>query len=210
MKWLLIPGWSTDTEIFSHYLDLLNENTTYSWGFSTDSQASKDEETLSFLNEDYSVLCYSMGILKALELSIQNPPKKIISICGFPSFCNSDKRRTMQINLMIRGLKKNHQKVITDFRKTAGLSDVENKTWNVNNLAKGLVNLRDSDFSDSSETRKLDILLIEGIQDAIVPNNISQRLLTGPGNRQSISVEGGHGIIESQINEIRQILKDNI
>ena len=137
------------------------------------------------------------GDLKALELSQNKLPHRIISICGFPSFCNDDKRRKMQINLMLRGLKKDPLKVLNDFRSTAQLTKTEVQKWNLENLEKGLLSLRDLDFSNVSETRKLDILLIEGIQDAIVPDNISQRLLTGPGNRQSISVEGSHGIIRN-------------
>ena len=210
MKWLLIPGWSTHPSIFSSYSKLFTDQVGYNWGFEESKNRTSDAEIAEILKDDYSILCYSMGTLKALELSLTHKPKKIISIGGFASFCNNNKRRAMHINLMLRGLKKDHKKILDDFAKNAQLSEPKSCKWNLSNLESGLISLRDDDFSTISKSSNLDILLIEGIQDAIVPNDISQKLLNGPGSRNSVQIDGGHGMVETNVNEISRIISDNL
>ena len=111
---------------------------------------------------------------------------------------------------MLRGLKNSPEKIISDFAKSADLAEAKNEGLVIENLEKGLIDLRDQDFSDFCKTSKLDILLIEGIQDAIVPSSISSALVEGPGNRSTLRLEGNHGIIETNKSDLRQIIGNNL
>ena len=60
MKWLLIR-WSTDTEIFSPYTDLMKRVNALLMGFSNDRQPSQDHKILDSLSDDYSVCAIPWG-----------------------------------------------------------------------------------------------------------------------------------------------------
>ena len=100
MNWLLIPGWSTSPTIFSPYLKIFNNPIMYNWAFKKNETESLDSVILEQVNKNYSILCYSLGCLKALELSQKLKPNKIISIGGFTSFCDNDKKRKAHVNLI--------------------------------------------------------------------------------------------------------------
>ena len=149
-----------------------------------------------------------MGTLKALELSQYKKPAGIISVGGFPYFCGPDeqtRRRTMQISRMIKAFKNQPNQTLNDFYKNSQLAfDLDIESIALDEYERGLNYLKASDYSNISQTTKLDIQLIEGIQDAIVPQATSRVLMDGPGNRQVHQLEGGHGLLQNNIEEMSQ------
>ena len=153
-----------------------------------------------------------MGTLKALELSQIRKPEKIIAIGGFNSFCapqDIERHRKMSVNLMLKGLSRNTKKVLDEFYTNARLSPREQTAHqDTDSLKKGLSYLRDTNYSEISDSTKLDIHLIEGIQDAIVPEATSRMLLEGPGQRHLHTLAGGHGVLENNIKEMSRLLRE--
>ncbi|MCM8534433.1 MAG: hypothetical protein NE334_00695 [Lentisphaeraceae bacterium] len=208
MKWLLIPGWATAPDIFEPYLDLISSPLLYNWGFETNSSISDDERILNELEDnDFGIISFSMGCLKSLEISQKLKPKKLIFIGGFSNFCGTSNRsqRQAQIGLMIKGLHSNPQKVLKRFYLGSQINESQLKgELNTDNLIKGLEKLKNDDFSSISNSLKLENHLIQGIQDAIVPNDIYQTII----GEQTIvhEIEGGHGMLDNNRESVRRLL----
>ncbi|MCM8530597.1 MAG: hypothetical protein NE330_05490, partial [Lentisphaeraceae bacterium] len=166
MKCLLIPGWATSPNIFEPYLDLFDSPIRYDWGFTENSNQSDDATILDQLREkDFAIVSFSMGCLKSLEFTKILPPSKLIFIGGFSKFCGIQKKaqRELQIDLMIKGLHNNPQKVLKRFYLGSQISNSQlSGELNLGNLIKGLEKLKNDDFSAISNSLKLENHLIQG------------------------------------------------
>lgn len=208
MKLLLIPGWATSPDIFKPYLDLFGSTLLYDWGFTDNSIQSEDEKILDELRgEEFGIISFSMGCLKALELSESLTPAKLTFIGGFSNFCGLENktRRQAQIDMMIKGLQSNPQKVLKRFYLGSQIGKSRlNGELNTSNLISGLEKLKNDDFSSISNSLKLENHLIQGIQDAIVPDDIYQTII----NEQTIvhKIEGGHGMLDNNRESVRRLL----
>lgn len=202
MKWLCIPGWATGPGIFSN---LLPKNT-----------ALKAIDLNFFNNEPFpkcddsdpeGIICYSLGSLIALKLIEKRKTKKVIFIGGFSFFPGNDKKRSLKINLMIRGLKKTPEKVLADFYEEAGLPLTTHTKININNLIHGLELLRDCDMSHALYNSDTEIFTIHGAQDSIVPEELNRMQFK---ESKHYSIEGNHSIILTKADEIKKIISEII
>ena len=133
--------------------------------------------------------------------------QKVILIGGFTYFPGEDKRRKLKISLMIRGLKKNPEKVLTDFYKEAELPEQSHDKINVNNLIRGLELLRDCDMSHALLNNDTKLYTIHGDQDSIVPEELNRMQFK---DSKHFSLEGNHSIILTKAKEIKKIISEII
>ena len=206
MSWLAIPGWATRPDIFS---EILPENLDFELAnLNFDNDGSFPE----IKNKHYDgIICYSLGSLIALKAALKNSPEKIIFISGFTFFPGFDaieaRKRKMKINLMIKGLKRDAAKTLTDFYSEAGLTTKPSTANNVINLIHGLELLRDCDMSHALKNNVSKIFTIHGKNDSIVPEEMNRMQFN---NVNHISLAGDHGIIQSKNEEIKKILSEII
>ena len=202
MKCLCIPGWATSPDIFSDLLpdNLISEEVDFN--FFNDLGFPENEE-----KEIDTILCYSLGSLYALTLMERVKIQKVILIGGFTYFPGEDKRRKLKISLMIRGLKKNPEKVLTDFYKEAELPEQSHDKINVNNLIRGLELLRDCDMSHALLNNDTKLYTIHGDQDSIVPEELNRMQFK---DSKHFSLEGNHSIILTKAKEIKKIISEII
>ena len=208
MKWLAIPGWATSPDIFDL---ILPENLNVEC---VDLNFYEQPEFPDIkINEFDGIICYSLGSLLALKNIEESNIKKIIFIGGFTSFPGSDakqsKLRKMKVKLMIRGLKKDPEKILRDFSEEAGLNFTEKATINVNNLIHGLELLRDCDMSHALYKTEAEIFTIHGKDDVIVPEELNDMQFKEKVSQKYI-LDGNHGIIQNSSEEIKKILSEII
>jgi len=202
MKWLCIPGWATDPDIFSEIPPSNHDFQKLDFNFFNDQDFPDCEE----LNAD-GIICYSLGSLIALQIMERKNIQKAIFIGGFTFFPGDDKKRKLKISLMIRGLKKNPEKTLADFYAEAGLPQKSFTKINVTNLIHGLELLRDCDMSHALRNTNSEIYTIHGDQDSIVPEEQNRMQFK---NNKHFSLNGNHAIILSKSNEIKKIISEII
>lgn len=206
MSWLAIPGWATNPGIFS---DILPENLDLELANLNFDNDGKFPEIKNIKYE--GIICYSLGSILALGTLLKNAPEKIIFISGFTYFPGFDdleaRKRKMKINLMIKGLKKDAARTLTDFYSEAGLTVKSSTANNVINLIHGLELLRDCDMSHALKNTESKIFTIHGKNDSIVPEEMNRMQFN---NENHISLTGDHGIIQSKSEEIKKILSEII
>ena len=211
MKWIGLPGWATNKNILSSLIPD-NQIELVDYNFYSEKDFPSINQVASLISgEEYGIICYSMGSLLALELSQIKKPKLIISMggfCHFPGYDQNSKRRRLIIMQMLKGLKRDPAKTISDFNLKAGLTSLPQEYLNVNNLSKGLELLKDGDMSQALKS-ELDIISICAKEDEIVPDYISKQLLQGPGKRKAVFVSGNHGFVQNQEN-IQEIIKQEL
>ena len=205
MKWLCFPGWAQKSGKLSSTLKGTSTEVDYNFYSTGKFPSIKDH----IPDEPYSILCYSMGTLHALEASLLKKPERIVAIGGFayfPGHGGETRMRKLLIAKMIQGLKTRPEKTLKDFYLKAGLPEWSFQGYNTVNLSLGLELLKECDMSQALE-RELNITLIASENDEIVPSHISQKLLEGPGQRENMSIPGNHGAWIENISEIRRILE---
>ena len=201
MKYLCIPGWATNPDIFSDILPdkLISEAIDFNFFNDLDFPHEKEDKNID------TVICYSLGSLYALELIGKAKVQKVILIGGFTYFPGDDKKRKLKINLMIRGLKQKPEKVLAEFYKEAGLPQQKHDKINVNNLIRGLELLRDCDMSHALLNNETKLYTIHGDQDSIVPEELNRMQFK---NSKHFSLEGDHSIILTKAEEIKKIISE--
>jgi hypothetical protein len=212
MNWLSLSGWAMEKCSLSSLLPQNSKVTEVDYHFFDDASFPDDRELEKFIPEGpYNIICYSMGTLTALKLCLIKKPEKMISICGFTHFpgCGREaKRRKLNILQMIKGLKNNPTKTLEDFSIQAGLQLPELKFINQANLIKGLELLKDADTSLASQGVNIKLLSIYGNNDLIVPEAITDQMVPDHGNRQKVCLTGGHGIVQTHVNNIQELIRN--
>lgn len=212
MNWLSLSGWAMEKSSLSSLLPHDSKITEVDYHFFDDGSFPDDRELEEFIPEGpYNIICYSMGTLIALKLCLIKKPEKMVSICGFthfPGFDREAKRRKLNILQMIKGLKNNPTKTLKDFSVQAGLQLPQLKLINQSSLIKGLELLKNDDMSLASQGENIKLLSIYANNDLIVPEAITDQIVTGNGNRQKACLAGGHGIVQTHVNNIQELIRN--
>ena len=210
MNWISLPGWATDKSILTPLLPPEHSIEEIDFNFFNESPFPSVEHIASQLPESYGIICYSLGTLVALKLSKIKLPEQIICIGGFSHFPGTgalSKRRKLQIRQMMKGIRIGAHKTVLDFCTQAQLKMPQYDYLNENNLLKGLELLKDCDMSQASESETLNIFSIYGNEDNIVPEVVSQQLMVGNGKRKMVKINGGHGIIHTHADTVKELIK---
>ena len=206
MKWLCFSGWAVEPGLLKSIAPA-DDVIEVDYNFFKEGAFPEIEQVIP--KEPYSILCYSMGTLHALEAALLFPPQEIVSIAGFASFAGfgkDAKKRRLLILQMIKGLKKSSEKTVNDFRRKAGLNNFNTSMFNTDNLIKGLELLKDCDMSQALNS-ELKLTLISSDNDEIVPAHISSQLLSGPGEKRLSILRGSHGAWQNNKEEIARIIQ---
>ena len=79
MKWICLPGWATEPQLLSDLLPESAEKIEIDFNFFHDEAFPAVNEIQQHIpDEDYGIICFSMGTLFALELCKIKQPKPLL------------------------------------------------------------------------------------------------------------------------------------
>jgi hypothetical protein len=212
MNWLSLSGWAMEKSSLTDLLPRDSQVTEVDYHFFSNGLFPDKQDLESLIPEGpYSMVCYSMGTLSALELCGFKLPERLICISGFAHFPGDGrdgKRRKLNILQMIKGIKNDSAKTLNDFTKQAGLKMPTPEFINEDNLIKGLELLKDGDMCLAAQNNNLKLLSIYGSEDRIVSKPINDQLMTDRGECQKVVLAGGHGIIQTHVNKIQDLIRN--
>ena len=199
MNLVAFPGWASP----SNYFDFLGLNiSTYDWGFY--SQSSDDYTNFVAENclDNFIIIAYSMGGLKALELAQKNPfCKGIILMSSFLNFCGEGKSALL-IKQKIRSMKLQARKdplsLLQGFHLQADSQfNIEPQSINSEKLVAGLEILESQNIELSDDSLP-PCLILCGAHDKILhPRIINQLKQSLPHADFHKLVKQGHDLSRS-------------
>lgn len=194
---LFISGWAGFREAL--------EDVPADWHFVipfTDFHPERLKEYL-FDSSGKTLVAWSTGghlVLKELNFFAERF-SEIIIVSGFRRF--TDYVSSKIVRRMIQRIKSNPEDVLKEFLVNSGVKPVFPKSLDLPNLIEGLLFLLDSSVQDINLDIHIDITLIHGAQDRIVPVDALKELKEIINQAKSIIVEGPHWVGFSKILEVR-------